>query len=395
MANKKQEIPLFKHPNGQWCKKVLGKPHYFGTDLEKALKRWSDDKDYLLAGRVPPTRVNGAATVVELANLFNDRCKRRVAAGKMTQRSADDYQPTIKRFIEIVGPGCQPASLTPLDFANVEDRLFEPVARTKGLRSGSFGRSVLRRSPVTVAGDVRRILAFLKWCESSKLIPSLSYGEDFSPAALKVADRVGVKKCRKDIPAADLKAIIEASSITFRPLMLLGINAGIGNLDLADMQLSKLPDLEAAEVWIDLPRGKTGTDRRFVLWPETVEAIRSYLAKRPGPAGYSNADRLFLTRHGLAWVRVDQKDRQDAITGAFTRYRTAAKVERGTFYDLRRTFQTVAAETLDFPTVQHVMGHTAKSNDMSAVYNQHISDDRIRKVCNHVRQWLYGADNAK
>lgn len=345
MAKNKQKIPLFKHPNGQWCKKVLGKPHYFGTDLEIALKRWSDDKDYLLAGRVPPARTNGAATVVELANLFNDRCKRRVASGKMTQRSADDYKPTIKRFIELVGDNCQPASLGPLDFADVEDRLFESIERTKGLRSGSFGRTAERRSPVTVAGNVRRIRAFLKWCHESKLIPALSFGEDFSPTALKVADRQSVKQARKDIAASDLRAIIDASSITFRPLLLLGINAGIGNLDLAEMKLSELPDLDAPAVWIDLPRGKTGTDRRFMLWPETVSAIREYLAARPGPAGYSNVDRLFLTRQGLAWVRTQQKDRQDAVTGAFTRYRIAAKVERGTFYDLRRTFQTIAADS--------------------------------------------------
>jgi len=57
----RQKRRFFKHPDGQWCKKVFGKPHYFGTDLETAPERWADEKDHHLAGRVPPTRVNGAA----------------------------------------------------------------------------------------------------------------------------------------------------------------------------------------------------------------------------------------------------------------------------------------------------------------------------------------------
>jgi integrase len=229
----------------------------------------------------------------------------------------------------------------------------------------------------------------LKWCHKSELIPSPSFGEDFAPITRKAANRQKTNQVRKDISSEDLRAIIEASSMTFRPLVLLAINAGIGNLDLANMKLSAFPDIDTPEVWIDLPRGKTGTDRRFMLWPETVSAIREYLDARPGPAGHSNDDRLFLTRQGFAWVRDYKKDRQDAITGAFKRYRTAGKVDRGTFYDIRRTFQTVAAETLDFPAVSHVMGHARKADDMAAKYTQHISDDRIRTVCNYVRTWLY------
>ncbi len=390
---KNTTFPLFKHRNGQWCKKVLGKQHYFGTDETVALNRWLDEKDYLLAGRVPPTKNTAVATVVELANLFADRCRRQVSAGEMVQRSADDYTPTLTRLIAIVGRDCRPENLTPLDFASLKEKLADPVPRTKGGRGGTFGLTVERRSPTTVAGQVRRIRAFLNWCHTSELIPAPRFGEDFAPITDKAQKRHESKAVRKDIPAADLRAIIEASSVTFKPLVLMAINAGIGNLDLCEMELSRMPRMDAAEVWFDLPRGKTGSPRRFVLWPETQAAIRCYLEARPRPAGHSNDNRLFLTKYGQAWIRIENGERTDAIGGAFTRFRKAAQVNRGTFYDCRRTFQTVAAETLDFPAVSFIMGHAKKKTDMAAKYTQNIGDDRLRVVCNHVRDWLFGADS--
>lgn len=46
----------------------------------------------------------------------------------------------------------------------------------------------------------------------------------------------------------------------------------------------------------------------------------------------------------------------DAIGCGFAKYRKDAGVERGSFYDLRRTFQTVAGETRDQEAVSFVMG---------------------------------------
>ena len=52
-------FPLTAHPNGQWCKKIRGRLHYFGpwTDWQGALDLFQGQKDDLYAGRTP--RRNG------------------------------------------------------------------------------------------------------------------------------------------------------------------------------------------------------------------------------------------------------------------------------------------------------------------------------------------------
>ena len=65
------------------------------------------------------------------------------------------------------------------------------------------------------------------------------------------------------------------------------------------------------------------------------------------------------------------------------------------FYSLRRTFETVAGETLDQPAVDLVMGHTPNANDMAARYRQRIGDERLEAVAEHVRKWLFKEEDKK
>ena len=54
---------------------------------------------------------------------------------------------------------------------------------------------------------------------------------------------------------------------------------------------------------IDYPRPKTGIRRRCALWPETVQAVREALAKRPTPKDEADAGLVFITKYGGPWAR--------------------------------------------------------------------------------------------
>lgn len=64
-----------------------------------------------------------------------------------------------------------------------------------------------------------------------------------------------------------------------------------------------------------------------------------------------------------------------------------------TFYALRHTFRTVADETLDFPAVRLVMGHS-DNNVMDETYRHNIGDERLKAVAEHVHSWLFNSREA-
>jgi integrase len=145
--------------------------------------------------------------------------------------------------------------------------------------------------------------------------------------------------------------------------------------------------------WIDFARPKTGTSRRCWAWPETVEAVRAAVAQRPKAKTKAAETLALLAIEGLPWVETNKAGaNRDRLGGAFGRLLVALGLKRPgvSFYSLRRTFQTIGDDARDPVAVSSIMGHIAGSRDMSAVYRQRISDDRLRAVVDHVRGWLFG-----
>ena len=115
--------------------------------------------------------------------------------------------------------------------------------------------------------------------------------------------------------------------------------------------------------------------------------------KRAEPAKQKYDNRLLLTVRGLPWSRVEVTYNVDLVSNALAAAKKAAGVTRGQHYDLRRTFRTVASEVCDLEAIDHTMGHQGKGE--GATYLQGVSDARIRKVCEHVRNWLFAEVAAK
>lgn len=82
-------------------------------------------------------------------------------------------------------------------------------------------------------------------------------------------------------------------------MILLSMNGGLGNIELAIMRLNII---ELDSRWINYPRPKTGIQRKIPLWPETVEAIHQVIANRVSPKDPLHADLLFVSPRGKSYL---------------------------------------------------------------------------------------------
>ena len=143
-------------------------------------------------------------------------------------------------------------------------------------------------------------------------------------------------------------------------------------------------------------RPKTGVPRRCPLWPETLNAIKAAINRRPKHLEDETLKSLvFVGQRGAGFAQAKQT--HWLVSGETVGLLKRLKLHRPGlgFYTLRHTFQTVAEEAIDLAAVQSIMGHVPSSNDMSAVYRERISDERLKAVVDHVHQWLFGDDSEK
>src|SRR5262249_51199992 len=144
-------------------------------------------------------------------------------------------------------------------------------------------------------------------------------------------------------------------------------------------------DLDAG--WLDYPRPKTGVPRRIPLWPETVAAVRTAIETRRQAKDADGADLIFVGARGRSYIATTGGDR---VAHKVRQICDAAGVTGRVFYDLRRTFQTVADNlSRDRDGVRAIMGHAPASGDMSALYRQNFDDARLRSITDAVHGWLY------
>lgn len=169
-----------------------------------------------------------------------------------------------------------------------------------------------------------------------------------------------------------------------RAMILLGINAGFGNHDVATLPVSALA-LDTG--WMHYARPKTGINRRCPLWPETVEALKAALAERPEPRQDDAKGLVFVTTRGRPWLVRGIANPVSVATRDLMK--TVGLHHDGLgFYTLRHVFRTIADGSLDQVAVNSIMGHVDSS--MAATYREHIDDSRLLAVVEHVRQWLFG-----
>lgn len=392
------EFPLFPHKSGRWAKKVRGTRHYFGkvSDDPKgqaALRLWLDQKDDLLAGRKPRPNDENGRTLANLCNAFLASKRTAVEKKTLSPRSFVEYKRTTDLLIDTFGRNRSAADLRPTDFVE----LLAKLVKKHGL--------------VTLGREITMVRSVFKFGVDADLLNrAVKFGPEF-----RVPSRMDKRKERaksqhqhgkRVFSAEDISLLLESAGPQLRAMILLGINAGLGNTDVASLPVTAI-DLKNA--MLDFPRVKTGVQRRAPLWPETVEALEAVLAKRQKPRDERYAHLVFLTRLGQPWVRyelAETKDEEgklkitgkadDAVAKATTKLLKQLGIYRAkvtSFYTLRHTCETIGGGCAEQVALDLIMGHLDQS--MAENYRHEIDDDRLRRVAEHVRAWLYPSKKSK
>lgn len=89
------------------------------------------------------------------------------------------------------------------------------------------------------------------------------YGSQFAKPSKSVLRRHRAASGKNLLDAEEVRRMLKAASTPLKAMILLGINCGLGNSDIADLRQSHL-NLETG--WLDYPRPKTGIERRCPLF---------------------------------------------------------------------------------------------------------------------------------
>jgi integrase len=382
-----KSFPLTAHRNGQFVKKIRGKLYYFGSvkDPDAALSRYHEHCAGLHSGRISEVRRDAGITVGELANRFLAAAEARRDAGELSQRTFVDYYRDCERLVGFFGRERGVDSITRDDLKSLRKYLARGV------------------NPETLNGRIGVTRSIFKFAYEEELVEKpVRFGKDLKRPERRLLRRSRADAGRKHFLAGEIRTLLDAAPLQLRAMILLGINCGMGNLDVAALPANCI-DVEHG--WIDYPRAKTGVRRRCPLWPETVEAIVAVQADRQAASLKPTPETqglLFVTRRGHPFVRSAAKVladgrphvvEHDAIATTLKRImdRKGIAIRGLGFYGLRRSFETIGAETGNQVAVDHIMGHVPATSDMGAVYRQHVAESALRQVTSHVHTWLFGA----
>lgn len=229
------EFPLYSHATGRWAKRIRGKIHYFGprNDPDAALQKYLDEKDDLHVGRIPRTEGEGL-TIAELCNRFLTAKIQLLNSDELSPRTfAIDYA-ACKKVIKAFGKNRLVLDLATDDF----DQLRANLAKGRGA--------------ISLRNDVRHIRMVFKYAFDAGLIERpVRFGPHFKLLSRAVLRREKQQNGNRMFEADEIRTIIESASQPLKAMVLLGINCGFGNIDVANLPQSAI-DFENG--WVDYLR---------------------------------------------------------------------------------------------------------------------------------------------
>ena len=385
-------FPLTPHASGKWMKKIRGTIHYFGKwarrengklvrvegdGWEEALKLYKADADDLHAGRTPRVPAN-ELTVLDLCNRFLTTKHRQYEAGEISARmycpgptppdtATGEYKTTTDRLVSAFGKSRRVDDLAADDFESLRSSLAD-----------QYG-------PVRLGNEIQKVRTVFKYGLEAGLIERpVRFGPTFKKPTAATMRKHRAQNGERMLEREQVLKLIRKADTQAKAMILLGVNAGFGNHDVASLPLKAL-DLDSG--WVNFPRPKTGIARRCPLWPETVAALKKVIAERSEPKTEDAAELVFLTARGRPWL---VRGIANPVSVAARCLMKSADIhQRGIgFYTLRHVFRTISDAARDPVAIDLIMGHTDPS--MGGRYRERVEDSRLQVVAEHVRAWLFG-----
>ncbi|HEY8747267.1 MAG TPA: tyrosine-type recombinase/integrase [Tepidisphaeraceae bacterium] len=394
------DFPLTPHPNGQWVKKVKGDLFYFGRwkedrDGKKAIAEWLSRKDAIYAGldNLRVAAVTSDMTVGQLQAAFLEAKRAAMLAKGLSPATYDDYLTELQAFTHSTGTDAKVSALRPEHFAKYAGNLI-------GVRK--LGPHARKRT-------IAYVKAMLNWGASNGYYPAPTYGAGFTapdtrPDAMRQAKaREGKKDHSKRIVTGDeVHKLVEGANPQLGAIILLGVNCGMGPADIGRLRWR---DINLETGLLDMPRGKTGFERRGYLWKRTRKALAHVAKMKHNKAAlekHGQESLVFLTRTGRPVYREDEIIEAGVSVGvrihqnvspefgklAKRLIKQGATLEGVTYYRLRHTFKTLGKKAKDGDALDLMMGH--RNNTTGEVYDhEEIEFKRIKRVAKVVYRQLW------
>lgn len=356
---------LLTNRKGYWTKQIKGKRYYFGKNYEKAVEEYKRQRPYIEIGMAPPGS-DDAVLLSDLLDEFLSNRKQRLQEGTLSQRTFDDYEDICDRIAECLPLKCHLVQLKPEHFDKLRSHL----------KSGK-NRDVSAKTHDRRLGYARAVFRFAA-IDSRMIERPLPFTQALASVSKRELRKHRAKQPDRIISSAELDMAIKAGTIRMRAMILLAINGGYNNSDIARLPLSLVSSFPNV---LEYPRRKTFFQRVTPLWPETIQAIKEWVNVRPD----DDRDYLFVSDSGKLFFEFH---RNDQISKSFYRLLKRLKVYTlgKNFGALRTTFAEVGKEVGDDVALKALMGHSDGSQ-LYESYAKGIYLPRLLAITNHVRQW--------
>jgi hypothetical protein len=256
-------------------------------------------------------------------------------------------------------------------------------------------------SPETVKGIIKTIRHFVRWLNRN---PAFQWRKptdlEFMPVRITPTPGENAKKIRTlqvDTYTLDeLVTLYQSATGLERLLLLLGLNCGFGQAEVASLQTDEIfldqrhSYYDMTGSWIRRIRFKTGVYGEWKLWDETVRGIRWMLERR----GTKKDGALILTKTGRPLTQpTENNNRNNKIANCWNRlYQRILKdkkIRKLSFNKLRKTAGDLIKRfsSGEIAGVFHCRGQVVPTDDLSDLYtNRHF--DKVFQAIEAVRQYL-------